>query len=328
MRAIAPGKLILTGEHSVVYGAPAVAIACQNYVEAQFQPSEQMAVRWHSDGESAELTYPELSSLIERLDHRFAEFEQGERDVSALLDAPVQLLWYVLGQCRLNTGGELTTRSTLPTGAGMGSSAAAIAATLLAVQQSAAGSLSQADRFAMVRFCERLQHGKGSAIDAAAVTFGGLVRVQDDQVGRVDQTLGSGWYRVNTGRPSVSTGQCVQQVRDGFASSDIWSEFADVSNQLQSCLSQPSELMNAIRVNHRLLNTIGVVPVAVAEFIDALEAKGAAAKISGAGAIAGCRGGQVLVYSPEWSPQTLVQAYGYTLEPLVEDREGARVLRD
>ena len=37
-KAYAPGKLILSGEHSVLYGAPAVAMAIARYTEVSFRP--------------------------------------------------------------------------------------------------------------------------------------------------------------------------------------------------------------------------------------------------------------------------------------------------
>ncbi|MBY4677283.1 mevalonate kinase family protein [Marinobacterium arenosum] len=328
MAAIAPGKVILSGEHAVVYGAPAVAVACREHIQARFEPDAGGQLRLHGDGFDGQIAVDRLPALAGELDHRYQRFEAGELAVSALLDRPEQLLFYVLACRHLALPGTLTTTSTLPTGAGMGSSAAAIAATLLVAEQFGALPLSQSDRFAMLRHCERLQHGRGSAIDAAAVTYGGLVRVQGDEVQQLKLPLGEGWYRVDSGRPSVSTGECVQAVRERFADSAIWSEFAELTDQLQQGLGDPHALLAAVRDNHRLLATIGVVPVPVQRFIAAAEQAGGAAKISGAGAHRGEHGGLVLLYWPDGDPASLCAQFGYPVAPLQEDSQGARLVKD
>lgn len=328
MRAIAPGKVILSGEHAVVYGAPALAVAARCHIQAHFQPGPASELKLA--GALLESVWPltDLSDLVTRLDTRFDDFVAGRRAVNRLLDTPDQLIAYVLGQLDCVSGGELTIRSELPAGSGMGSSAAAIAATLLIAEALSNHPLTPDQRFELVRHCERLQHGRGSAIDAAAVTFGGLVRVQNGRAASVNVELGEGWYRVHSGVPSVSTGECVQQVRENFADSEIWQQFHHVTDRLQQALGDSAAVHNAIRLNHQLLAEIGVVPNRIACFIADIEQLGASAKISGAGAIAGEAGGQVLVYAPGVDVNDICRTYNYPCEPLKEDTEGARRISD
>jgi len=328
MRAIAPGKVILSGEHAVVYGAPALAVAASHHIRAQFTPDSGDSLQLSGDLLDHRFLLSELPELHRCLNQRFDGFLAGQLHVDALLNSPDQLLAYVLAEHGASGAGTLRTESDLPTGAGMGSSAAAIAAVQLLAEQLGQQSLSLEQRFARIRYCERLQHGRGSAIDAAAVTYGGLVRVEGDQVSALDTALGEGWYRVNTGTPVVSTGQCVQQVRERFADSSIWQQFREVTDQLQAGLSDPDSVHRALRENHRLLQAIEVVPTRVAEFIASLEQTGVSAKISGAGAVRGEQGGQVLVYSPERDPSVLCAAFHYPIYPLKEDPKGARLVTD
>ncbi len=327
MNAIAPGKVILSGEHSVVYGAPAIALAIDNHVRASFKPDAggRLGIAIGA-AEPAFMACTRLAALAAELDRRFVRFAAGELPVTALLDTPSQLLFYVLAAQGVSVPGILTTTSTLPTGAGMGSSAAAIAATLLIAERLAAKPLSLAQRFQRVRHCERLQHGRGSAIDAAAVTFGGMVQVQQDQVAALPLRLGPGWFRVDTGRPEVSTGQCVQAVREAFADSAIWNEFAALTARLPQALQQDAALIGLLRDNQRLLERIGVVPAPVQKFIRAVEAAGGAAKVSGAGAHRGTAGGLVLAYLPQTELEVLCARFGYGWAALQEDRQGARIL--
>jgi len=328
MHAIAPGKVILSGEHAVVYGAPALAVAARRHIHARFTADSQPEVRLSGSLLDTRYTLPSLQALVTELDRRFEQFLSGELPVNRLLDEPAQLIAYALGRGGLATGGELELVSDLPAGAGMGSSAAAIAATLLVTEALSGHRVEQQQRFELVRYCERLQHGRGSSIDAAAVTWGGLVRVEGDQIMSLNSELGDGWYQVDTGIPTVSTGECVQQVREQHADSAIWAEFADVTGQLEQALGDACQVHAALRQNHRLLQQIGVVPPPVARFVAAAEALGASAKISGAGAIAGDAGGQVLLYAPNLDISSLVAEFDYSCEPLQEDSEGARRISD
>lgn len=329
MDAIAPGKVILSGEHSVVYGAPAIALAVSEHIHARFLPAEDPVIHLQL-GDVGQLSFPvdQLAGLRQRLDARFDAFMQGALPVSSVLDQPAQLLLYVMALSGVDCGGTLSTTSTLPTGSGMGSSAAAIAATLMLADQLSGLQRTRAQCFETVRFCERLQHGRGSAIDAAAVTYGGLVRVQRDAVTQLKAELGEGWHRIDTGRPAVSTGECVDAVRRTYGESAIWSEFAEVSSGFAEALSRPAQLIGLVRSNHRLLQQIGVVPAPVTAFIDKIEALGGAAKISGAGAHCGDAGGLVLAYLPHTDLAPLCAEAGYRCSPLREDFEGAHVLHN
>ncbi|MDO5091645.1 MAG: GHMP kinase, partial [Cardiobacteriaceae bacterium] len=188
--ARAPGKLILSGEHSVVYGAPALVMAVARYTTVRFTPLHETGVlKTVLQGFSQGAAYPlsGLARLKDKLDRRFEQFARGERPVQNILHRPDDLVIYTLATLlrqlplpgrsnrhRLPVPGRLSTESELPLGAGMGSSAAAIAATLVLYEHLTDHPLSHEQRFEHIRFCERLQHGKGSAIDAAAVTWGGI----------------------------------------------------------------------------------------------------------------------------------------------------------
>lgn len=318
--ARSPGKLILSGEHSVVYGAPALVAAIDRYTEVWFTPIHrsrtlQTAFGNLSKGEIYPLEV--ISKIKQKLDDRFDEFSKGKLPVQQILQRPDDLAIYTLAQViqslpmpgltstrNLLVPGRLSSRSDLPLGAGMGSSAAIIAATLVLYEHFLGKSENPQKRFEWVRFCERLQHGKGSAADASAVIYGGLNRVQTDSVTRLTRDedekpieLAGSWYWVLSGIPKSSTGECVASVRSKYGEdAELWQSFSDCTNALETALKTASSPVAVMNENQRLLEHIGVVTDPVQSFVRSIETMGGAAKTSGAGSIKGDGAGMVLVY--------------------------------
>jgi len=193
------------------------------------------------------------------------------------------------------------------------------------------------ERFERVRFCERLQHGRGSAIDASAVVFGGLNRVADGMVQQIplppDHTLrdGQGWYWMHTGVPETKTGECVAFVRQHHGQDRaLWGDFAACTQAFETCLQDGRGLQAVIRENHVLLRKIGVVSKRAEALVASVEALGGAAKVSGAGAVAGDAGGVVLIYLDDPEAVAAVQADypDFRCEPLKIALQGAALCGD
>ncbi|MCP4596953.1 mevalonate kinase [Neptuniibacter sp.] len=336
MKAKAPGKLILSGEHSVVYGAPAIAVAVEQSVTAAFTPHDTNSLTIHSYGLGIfKLKTSELQSLVELLDQRFQRFISDQISISELLDSPGDLLFYTLAQSGFKSSGQIDIKSDIPTGSGMGSSAAVIAALSKLAESSARESSASFNSdldnlFTRVRYCERLQHGRGSAIDAAAVTYGGVIKVVGGHVSSLPINLDQNWYTWSSGTPDSTTGETVAAVRQKHASSDIWDKFKVVTETFEKALKdkKPSRILEQIRCNSQLLEQIGVVPKPVEKVIREIERLGGAAKICGAGSIQGESGGQVLVYLPDLNVNDISRSLQICLEPLKPSYHGACLEKD
>jgi len=348
--ARAPGKLILSGEHSVVYGAPALVVAVQHYTKVWFTPLHQtggLFTAFESLTPSAFYPFDALRAFKDGLDRRFDEFLRGEMPVQRILQRPDDLAIYTLTSLLpmipvpgrssgfgLPVPGQLSSRSDMPLGAGMGSSAAVVAATIVLYEHLLGQAQTVQQRFEKVRFCERLQHGKGSAIDASAVVFGGLNRVEGEAVTPislpVEHSLNTagGWYWVQLGTPVSKTGECVANVREAHGDDvALWGDFRACTEGFAEVIAADADPREAIRENHRLLQRIGVVPQPAARFADALEALGGAAKVSGAGAVRGDHAGVMLVYLPDGEAMAhLMESYPERRwEPLRVSLDGAEL---
>ncbi|WP_421862187.1 mevalonate kinase family protein [Motiliproteus sp.] len=309
MYARAPSKAILSGEHAVVYGKPALALALCRYATAEIEAAPELGddAELHLDtlDTRVRIRLDQLAPLRRQLQQYHQQFIAGERPIETVLAQPALLFQYALSllpDCSSTLSGRrLTLRSQIPLGAGMGSSAATVTALLKAVCGYANKPLTTEELVALVTQCEQLQHGRSSGLDPAVCGRGGLLRFQQTEIEPLPAILGQGWYLFDSGKPECSTGQCGSQVRRHFGQSGIWDEFAAITEQFQQALlaANPEQIHTSIRQNQRLLERIGVVPDRVQRLVRDLEQQGASAKVSGAGAVSGSRAGLLLIYAPE-----------------------------
>ncbi len=147
----APGKLILCGEHAVVYGQPAIALPL-----ADIRAYAQVMVG--TPGSGLRLYAPDLGR--EWIVDTNAEDPLGELALATLhaLNAP-------------HTDLALTLSATIPIASGMGSGAAIATAMVRALADWAGQSLSPAEVSALVYTSEQRYHGTPSGIDNTVIAY-------------------------------------------------------------------------------------------------------------------------------------------------------------
>jgi mevalonate kinase len=159
--ATAPGKIILLGEHAVVYGQPALAVPIQA-VEARatvWASQSPLTIRAHfplrDGGGERTVVVPAEPDEALAVAVRAALARLGRADLPA---------WTI----------ELA--STVPIGRGMGSSAAAAVVIARAIARALGQPLSERDVSAVALAAETVTHGKPSGIDNTVIALGRPIR--------------------------------------------------------------------------------------------------------------------------------------------------------
>ncbi len=336
MKAIAPGKLILSGEHAVVYGRPALAMAIDRSAQAIITPtaSDQISFSLQNYDESERFTLRALREFRKRVATNYKFFLEGELGIREVLLKPVELFQFAFItlldglHLKLDQGMDIQVGSNIPMGCGLGSSAATVLSEIRAVGHFMRVDFRPDWHYKYSLEAENMQHGHASGVDSYVSLHGGCVRFQNGEGTKVPLPR-SPVFIVQTGTPLTTTGECVSHVRERFGSSSIWDDFEGTTDRMEQAIGGTDlELLQAVvRENHRLLTTIEVVPEPVQRFISEIEREGGAAKICGAGAVAGDQAGVVMVVA-ETPPIELCRRFGYELSAVRGEPLGVRIVGD
>lgn len=334
MRAIAPGKLILSGEHAVVYGRPALAMAIDRCAQSVITVGTPDLVSFNllDLQESDSFTLRALGDLKNRLQRNYQQFLKGDLGIRDVLHKPIELFEYAFIilldglSLKFSDGINIQTQSNIPIGCGMGSSAATILSLLRGIGHYFRVEF-RPDWFLKYSLeAEKLQHGFPSGVDSFISLNGGCALFRNGEATSVPLPR-LALYLVNTGTPAATTGECVVAVKSKFEHDAIWNDFEAVTLNLEKAIRENKleDVQQAIRENHRLLARIGVVPAKVQQFVGEIEQQGGAAKICGAGSVAGEHAGMVVVLADR-APVELCQRYGFELTTVRGDPLGARIV--
>jgi len=169
--ASAPAKVILFGEHFVVYGEPAIVLAIDKraYARAEIRSDNKLFFR--------SLNF-KLSGFFENGNFRA---EEGDPKEARMRFEPLKCaVDHVLKIFGRNIGLDIEVNSTVPVAAGLGSSAAAASAVTAAVGALLNVKISREDVFRISFEAEKFAHGTPSGVDPAISTFGGVLMFQMD----------------------------------------------------------------------------------------------------------------------------------------------------
>jgi len=286
--ASAPGKIILFGEHAVVYGRPALAVpVMQVQANATVQKTGEFSAENWAD--SVLVVAPDigLSSPLSRL--------QSEHTPHPLA-AVIQIVLQRLGIDRAPAF-SVTIRSTIPVASGMGSGAAVSVAVIRALAGFFEHPLSDEQVNQIAYEIEKLHHGTPSGIDNTVITYARPVYfVHGEPIQTFSVARPFTLVIANTGQ-AAPTKESVGDVRKLWqADKGRWEAVFDkvgkiveeAKNAIES--GQTCGLGPLMDANHALLQELTVSSPELDRLVLAAKAAGAdGAKLSGGG-----RGGNMI----------------------------------
>jgi len=293
--ATAPGKIILFGEHAVVYGRPAIAA-----------PVEQVRARAVVNAEPRQPAgHMRILAPDIHLDAALEELPDEHPLAKVVLEVMAELDVSHLPACTLRV------TSNIPVASGLGSGAAVSVAVIRALAAFLGSSLPKERVSALVYEVEKIHHGTPSGIDNTVITYDMPVYFVR---GQAMQTLRlAAPFTIVIGDTGVKspTALAVGEVRRGWEADPqryegIFDAIAEISRQARMSIEDGTpEILGALmNDNHAFLQQIGVSSLELDRLVDAARRAGAlGAKLSGGG-----RGGNMIALAEADTAQVVAQA--------------------
>ena len=293
----APGKVILLGEHAVVYGRPAIAVPVT-------QVQARVVVEDAEPGAGMTIVAIDLEREFNPLDPDLTASAESalahtvRNTLQRLQKPPQQDL-------------RITISSTVPIGRGLGSGAAVATALVRALAGHLGGYLTSRDVSDLVYQTEIIHHGTPSGIDNTVIAFGKPVYFVKGQCDEVFWPARPFWLVIgDTGVPSA-TRDVVADVRRhwGADRNRYEARFSAIGSLVERArqaivegdLAELGRLMDA---NQRELRALGTSSAELERLIAAaLDAGALGAKLSGSG-----RGGNMVALVEETRLQSVQAA--------------------
>jgi len=284
--ASAPGKVILCGEHAVVYGAPAIALPLSG-------------IRAYAKIVKGD--HP-LTIIAEDLAEPPRVYRAGEMDMADPLALMARLAVEYLDAEDIS--GAIRLKSDIPIASGLGSGAAVSTALGRAIAMLHVSEIPDKELSQLVYEVEKLHHGTPSGIDNTVVVYEAPVYfIKDHSIDLIKIAKPLQLVLAETGIAAL-TRDAVAAVRRRRQSAPAktaatFAEIGAIANEARDCLASGAtrrlgELMTA---NHRLLQGLDVSSPELDRLVAAgLNGGAYGAKLSGGG-----RGGNIIALVDEHS---------------------------
>lgn len=249
----APGKIILTGEHFVVYGARAIAgaIDLRAYATATTRNDGVISISSEDMGISADWIGSEL-------------LRESKRGVSERLRPLREALSAVINKVG-GSGLSVSINSHIPRASGLGSSAAVSVSCVAAGLHAYGYRPSPAEIIDLASIAEGIIHYRASGVDLAVSTYGGVISYRRGSTPvRIEIKKPISLLLIDVGTPR-RTGDMVRhvsQLREQYISvfEKLRETVEEITSECELALinNRYERLGDLMTINHNLLRAIGV----------------------------------------------------------------------
>ncbi|MCD6203081.1 MAG: mevalonate kinase, partial [Methanophagales archaeon] len=300
IRASVPAKVILFGEHFVVYNKRALATALNLRLSVEVTGNDKSGYHLYIEN------IPSFGFQMELAEGKAQPFINyaGASSAIAYVRGAIE---YLESKYGIEGGVEMRIKSDIPLSAGLGSSAATSVATIAALRRyfgvdSGEPNLEEIREDA--HHVEKAIQGNASPVDTAISAYGGYVMIENGEVKRlnlpaIDLIIGTigciplGVSVERISELSLKTKKLVEAVktrREAFKSvfEHIFNASDELTKEAILALEQRDfyRLGSLMNINHGLLDAIGVVPRRLSELVKLSQELGApGAKVTGAGGL-------------------------------------------
>ncbi len=287
----APGKIILFGEHAVVYGRSAIAVPVSQV--------NALATIVRTATDSVIIDAPDISR------HYSLRDAASDDPIAAIIRLTCEKI-------RVEPEGfAVRICSTIPVARGLGSGAAVSVATARAIAESFSRDLSRAEISALAFDVEKLHHGTPSGIDNTVIAFNQpvyFIKGQPPETFRVAQPFLIAIADTGVASPTKVAVGDVRRSWDADRATyeSRFDDIGEIARQARVAIErgEVTALGSLMLKNQELLQQIGVSSEEIDKIVDAAKGAGAeGAKLSGAG-----RGGNVIALVDEASRQAVERA--------------------
>lgn len=308
IKVSAPGKVHLVGEHSVVYGEPAIlaSISLRCYVTAE--KSGKVIVNNGALKRNSVFTLDEINyfnSMITNLWKEGREANDFSKLFKEIKKEPLNhnkvAIGKILEKLEIVGGVSLTIKSDIPIGAGAGSGAALAVSLVKAISELYERKLTNEKVNELAFEIEKISHGNPSGGDNSTCCHGGLIWFQKNSKNTVvplKEEIGyklENFVLVVTKKVKPSTGELIQHVRnlDEDYRNERIGKLGKLTKEMRAVLKNKNfnRMKQIINDTQKILAEIGVSTSEIDKINSDIMSIGGAAKLCGAGG-----GGVVLCY--------------------------------